>query len=139
MIKRILIIACILALFPLISFANGEEGLVPCGPGTGVDCQLCHLFVIFGNVVDFLMTRLIPAAAIILIIYGGIMTYVHSANPEGFSYGKKVILMAIAGVFIAYTAWIIIGLILQGLGMVEDWGFHDWWQSGLYTIECPVD
>ncbi len=168
MLKRILIVVLLFMALPLLALANYEVeglntkeeceeagyhwhdstcydvsvGLVPCGPEDHLpDCQLCHLFVIFGNVVDFFMTRMIPAAAIILIIFGGITLYTNSANPEGYKKGRTVILVAIAGVLIAYTAWVTVGLILEGMGMTEEdsWGFEDWWDEGIYKIDCTIE
>jgi len=135
----------ILIFLPLASQAAcPTEGLVPCGT-EGCPCQLCHFFVLFKNVVDFLLTKIIPPLAVLMIAIGGFM-YVFaylspsqslgggSGGPALLSQAKKLIISVIFGLLIIFAAWIIVNFFFQMIGVAEWTGLKEgWWQ-----IDCPV-
>ena len=64
--KKIILISFLIIL-PLFTQA---AGLVPCGgPGEPV-CTFCHLFVLFNNVIKFVMFDLVPPAAVLMLVVG---------------------------------------------------------------------
>ena len=136
----------ILVFLPLISQAAcPTEGLVPCGT-EGCPCQLCHLFVLFKNVIDFLLKYIVPSLAVLMLAIGGFM-YVFAylspsealagggkGGPALLSQAKRLIISVIFGLVVIFAAWILVNFFFQMIG-VETWtGLKEnWWQ-----VNCPT-
>lgn len=135
-----------LLLFPLFSLAgtyqaNGTTvnyvGLVPCGgPGERL-CQFCHFFVMFDGIIDFVLFKIVPPLATLMIVFGGIMFFATAESPEKINEAKKLMSSAVLGLVIIYGAWLlislffsIIGLSEVGLGLI---GPDKW-----FIINCPM-
>ena len=133
-----IILATILFLVPAISLA---AGLVPCG-GTGEPvCQLCHFFVLFDNVIRFLLNNIVFPLAILMLAIGGFM-YIFAyfnptelgggGNPALLGQAKKVITATIVGLIITFAAWIIVNTFFMIIGVASWTGL----ESGWFKIEC---
>lgn len=145
---------------PLISLA-GEylledgtkvkyEGLVPCGkseetlaPGEShevtMPCQFCHFFVMFDRIVDFILALVIVIAVLMLTI-GGFLFFFAGTNPSALKTAKGIMTSVIMGLVIIFAAYLIIGTILQAIGL-SDWTkeiYQNWWKEGIFQIECPI-
>lgn len=140
-----LIICCGILLFPLNSLANG---LVPCGydlDGDGVyedneRCQLCHFFVLFERIIDFVLFKLVPPIAVLMLVIGGVMFFFAAGNPGALARAKSIITTTVIGLIIIYVAFLLIGMFLLSIGLA-DWTtdiYKSWWKEGLFTIECPT-
>jgi len=141
-----------LPLFP-IKGQCPTEGLVPCGT-EGCPCQLCHFFALFKNVVDFLLIKIVPPLAVLMLAIGGFMyvfAYLSPAEalpgggkggPALLSQAKKLIISVIFGLLIIFTAWLLVNLFFQMIG-VQKWTrltddpatpeIEGWWK-----IDCPT-
>jgi len=146
--KRIFLIIFlgILAFLPLISSA---AGLVPFGGEAEPRCQLCHFFVLFRNVVDFLLTKIIPPLAVLMIAIGGFMydcAYLGSfekltgggkGGPVLLARAKKLIISVVIGLLIIFAAWIIVNTFFQVIGVADWTGLKEgWWQV---NKDCPTE
>ncbi len=155
-------------IFPLFSFADSPYGgLVPCGcagyneegkccakietssDGTikcvegGHPCGLCDLFALFKNIIDFLLFKIVPPLAIVMLVIAGIMymlAYVEViGNPGWISQAKSLIWSVVWGLIIIYGAWVIVNLFFQiiGISKAADNPFRElpqnWWK-----IECSL-
>ena len=149
-----LILFFAILLLPLVSLATHGDRLVPCGPGTGTSCQFCHFFVLFQNVINFLLIHIVPVVAVLMIVIGGFMyVFAHFSPGELLPGGQKggpVLLVqarklfasVIIGLIIIYASWLIINLFFQAI-RVNTWtGLIDnpatpevegWWR-----IDCPL-
>ncbi|MDD5606729.1 MAG: hypothetical protein PHN37_02605 [Candidatus Pacebacteria bacterium] len=117
-----------------------SAGLVPCG-GPGQDpCNICHLFVLANNIVRFLLFNLLPILIPLMIVAGGvvlIIAYVDpSKGPENIQKARAIFKTVIIGTILVYTAWIIVNLFFQVLGIIEWRGFN---RDGWWHIECSHD
>jgi len=133
----------ILIFFPLLVSA---AGLVPCGGEGEPACQLCHFFVLFKNVVDFLLTKIIPPLAVLMIAIGGFMyvfAYLSPAEalpgggkggPALLSQAKKLIISVVFGLLIIFAAWIIVNTFFQFIGVADWTGLRQGW----WKIDCPA-
>ena len=125
--KKVILIF-LLVLFitvPLISLA---EGLVPCG-GKDNPCQLCDLFVLFSNIVNFFLIRIIPALAVLMIAIGGFFYIFSRADPEMLSRSKSIFTSVVYGLLIIYGAWVIVNLFFQVIGVTDWTGLKNgWWK-----------
>ncbi len=113
-----------------------QFGLVPCGrssdnPDTPWNerdsCQFKHLFILFKNILDFLLWRVTLIILLLLVIATAIIFY--------FSIGAPALVIDIRGVWraagkgyaIIFLSWIIINLVLNILGY-QVGIFGNWWQ-----------
>lgn len=133
------------------------KGLVPCGtcglkdPETDADgnlildgegntiggtpiyipCQFCHFFVMFDGIVDFVLFKIIPPFAVLMLVIGGLMfifAYFGGAEvlPGGTQGGpallnraKKLISSVVIGLIIIFAAWLIINSLLMFLNLSD--------------------
>jgi len=132
--KTILIVLLGLLFFSF--FTPVYAGLVPCGlseddpdqPGDQtVPCQLCHFFVMIDNIIDFLLFRIVPVLAALMIAIGGAMYIVSQGQPEKLSRAKGLFTAVVIGIIIIYGAWAIINTFLTFIGVAEWTGLNHWW------------
>ena len=159
-------------LFPLISSAGTYiaddadvcyEGLVPCGKEvyiggswedgkcvggvlTFIRCQFCHFFVMLDGAIDFVLFKIVPPIAILMLVIGGVMfmfAYFGGAEmlpgggaggPKMLSQAKKLITSVVIGLIIIFAAWIIIDLFFSLIGVAEWTGLQEGW----FSIQCPI-
>lgn len=123
--------------FPL--FSQVEAGglvppLVPCG-GPENPCQFCDFFVLFDNIFRFVLFRIVPPVAVLMIVIAGAMfisAYFFEGGVALFNQAKKLLTYVIIGLIIIYTAWLIVNLFFQIIGVKEWTGLRTWWE-----IKCP--
>lgn len=120
-------------LFPVLVLAQNscppETSLVPCG-GSNCPCTLCHLFEMINRIVRFLLKDIVPIVAGIMIVIAGILmisSYVGQGGPENIIRAKKLLSSIIIGMLIIYTAWILISIFLQTIGVMDWTGLNTWW------------
>jgi len=100
-------------------------GLVPCGrlmdnPATGdIDeskpCSLCAMFYMLKNAINFILTLTIGIGVFILVIAG--LRYATAAgDTRKIDMAKSAVTSVIIGIAIIFAAWLIIAVILQGMG-----------------------
>ena len=128
----VFLITFLLLLLVPLSTATAQDGLVPCGPGTDTNCQLCHLFVLIDNVLQLVMLRIVPALAGLMLIIGGIWFFFSGASEEKKRKAKDIVTSSIIGIAIILSAWVIVNTILVQSGIVD--GSLMFW----YEIDCPI-
>ncbi len=119
---------------------------MPCGGAGEPPCQLCHLFVMLDSVLDFIILRLTPIVAVLMLVISGVMFMVANfsgaemlpggaqGGPQLLSQAKKTLTAAAFGLVIIFSAWIIINTFLGFIGVNTWTGLESgWWQ-----INCPV-
>jgi len=119
-------------------------GLVPCGrscdnPETEDwnecdPCTFCHLFLMFNIIIKFVMSKLVPILAVLMLIIGGIMYFFAGASPQALSQAKSIITSVAIGLAIIFCAWIIINTVLVQSGIVKAESILKW-----YEISCGVE
>lgn len=145
--KTFLIIFFLIFLLSPLTFLYA--GLVPCGLSKDdpdqegdqtVPCEFCHLFVLFNNVMNFLLTRIVPVLAVLMIAIGGFMFVFAYISAEGgggepalISQAKKLFSSVAIGLIIAYGAWLFINLFFQLIGVADWTGLKEGW----WKINCP--
>lgn len=125
-----------------------KTGLVPCGTRC-CPCTLCDFFVMFDRIVDFILFRIVPPLAALMIAIGGFMYITAYAGPAEILEGKKggpqmlsrakSLFKSVAlGLLIVYGAYLIVGTFLWAIGL-NNWTYdiyHNWWERGFFQIEC---
>ena len=130
-IKKIFLISFLV--FFLLPVLVRAAGLVPCG-GSGEDpCTLCHLFVLRNNIIKFVMFKLVPGLAVLMLIVGGIMFFFAGAKPETLKQARGVITSVVIGLLLVFCAWIIVNTIFVKAGIVKTPSLSNWWK-----ISCEI-
>ena len=131
--KRIfLIIFLTLFLFPLPAQAICSVTIVPCG-GSDDPCTFCHFFELFNNILELILTCLVPIVAGLMFVLGGLYILVSGVSPETFAKGKTIVTAAVIGLVIIFTSYVVLNSFLEKLEMAEWTGLEDWWE-----IKCEV-
>ena len=118
-----------------------EGGLVPCGrkyddPCTKncecTPCTLCHIFVLFKRIVDFVTIDIIFPLAILMIVVGGVMLLTAGGDPGRIGGARKILTATIIGLVIILAAWLIVDTVIMFLVPASS-PFQNW-----NTINCPL-
>ncbi len=118
--KIIAPVTLFLLTFPLVLSANNGNGLVPCGPGTGKEhCELCDLFQLIVNVIEFFLITIVPPIAALFFIWGGITFYTAMGEPDKVTKGRKILTSVAIGVVIVYGAHILVTSFLGAVGVID--------------------
>jgi len=132
----IFLVFIFLSFLPNLAMAQcPTEGFVPCGT-EGCPCQLCHFFVMFERIIDFVLFKLVPPIAILMLVIGGVMFFFAGGSPGALTKAKSIITATVIGLIITYAAWLLIGMFFAAIGMAEtEFGtaIKDW-----FTIECEI-
>jgi len=134
--KLFLFILCgIIGLFPVFVSAapSCNTPLVPCG-GPANPCKLCHFFVLFTNIVNFVLFCIVPPLAALMIAIGGFYLIFSGENPENVKKGGGIIKATLIGLLIVFSAWLVVNLFFQLIGVADWTGLKSWWQ-----INCPIN
>ena len=99
-------------------FVSGQNGLVPCGT-EGNPCQLCHLFELFANLVEFILITVVPPLAALFFVYGGILFYTAMGDPTRIKKARSVLVSVLIGIAIVYGAHFFISMLLDALGVAD--------------------
>ena len=118
-----------------------QGGLVPCGrmcddPCTAececAPCTLCHLFVLFKRIIDFLAKDVLFPLAVLMIVVGGVMFLTAAGDPGKMGTAKKILTSVVIGLVIIFLAWLIVDTIIMFItksgSPLQNWK----------TINCPI-
>jgi hypothetical protein len=127
--KKYLVIP--LLIFFLLPGLVSATGLVPCGPGTGEPCTVCHFLVLIKNIIDFL-TEVAFGLVAVMILYGALLFFLAGGQEQKIRQGREVITTAVYGLAIVLLSWIIINTLIQIF--VNPGVLQGPWNE----IECPT-
>ena len=120
-------------------------GLVPCGSpvdfsGTCciINCTFCHFFVMFDRIIDFVLFNFIPPVAVLMLVWGGIKFYLASENPVEAADAKKLMTSIVIGMVIAYSAWLIIGLVFAFMNLTS-FGLSFTGPGQWFKVKCAIE
>ncbi len=134
--KKIFLITFSFCFLFLISFRAQAAGLIPCGGKGQSPCQLCDFLVLFQNIVNFLLFKIVPPVAALMIVIGGIMFFMGGASPGMLQKAKSLLTSVAIGLVIIYGAWVFVNtfFMLIGLSQFGEFGFdlRQWWK-----FPCP--
>ena len=109
--KLILPLILFFLALPLFGFT---QGLVPC---SGPDCELCDLFQLFINLINFVLFTIVPPVATLIFIWGGITFYTAMGDPGKVGKGRQILISAVIGIIIIYSAHFVVSMVLNALGV----------------------
>jgi len=148
--KTIKLIFAIVLITGIFSANNAlAAGIVPCGQSEddatttideSADCTLCHFFILITMIVNFVLFNLTAPLALLMLIIGGAMFMLAAGNPSTITQARKLIASVLIGIMIIYSAYFLVGVFLQSVGL-SAWTttiYQSWW-GGFYEIDCEVD
>jgi hypothetical protein len=139
--KIFLIIFLTIFLFLIVAPVYG--GVVPCGLSQDdpaqegdqtVTCQFCHIFVLFKNIVDFFLFKIVPPLAALMLAIGGFMyifAHLGEGGPTMLSQANKLLMSVVWGLLIIFGAWIFVNTFFQIIGVAtwDGWSLKEsWWK-----------
>ena len=116
------------------------EGLVPCGTDA-CPCEFCDIFVLINKILSFVLNTLVPAIAVLFLIFGGLYMLFARGNPGTLGQAKSILTAVVIGIVIIFIAWVALNTFLSYMKVAEWTGFFDnpatsekegWWK-----INCP--
>ena len=131
--KLIFQILLFFILVPVQVLAICEGPIVPCGRSGVPPCNLCHLFELLSNVLNYILTCLTPIVGGLVLVVGGIYFLISGASPAKVSQAKGIVTAVVIGLVILFMSWVFLNTFLTTIG-VADWtglGEGEWWE-----IDC---
>lgn len=119
----ILIVAALL-IFSFVPVTANAQGLVPCGGPGQPACELCHVFQMFGTIVNTIVWKVVPAIATIMIIVAGIRFFTAMGKPAELEKIKKMFIGIVAGFLLVVLAWSVTVALYSAMGAGSPVG---WW------------
>ncbi len=130
--KKIFFISfLVLFLAFLVPDITQAEGLVPCGGERQPECTICYFFVLFNNIIKFVMFKLVPPIAALMLVVGGIMFFFAGASPGMLNRAKSIIISVAIGLGIIFGAWVIVNTVLVQSEIVDPGkgkALLEWWK-----------
>ncbi len=123
--KKIILLLFIFSLGLLVIPQIAAARIVPeCSP-----CELCDFFLLIMNIYDFIVFKLAPPVAGLLIVIAGALFLTSGGSEERVSQAKKIFVNVIIGLVFIYASWLIVNSIIQVIGKSTE-GFNptSWWQ-----------
>lgn len=121
----------------LVAPAAFAGGLVPCGgPDPEKPCTACDFFVLARNILDLVLRKIVPAVAVLFVIYGGFVLLTAGGSQERVKSGRKILFNTVIGLAITYGAFVIVGTVLGALS--KNAGGFFYFDRGRIIIECKV-
>lgn len=120
--KAILSLAIVMGL----ATASGisAQGLVPCGQ-EGNPCELCDIFTLLDNILDFIFFQLVPPIAVLAIVIGGVYFFMAGGDPAKLGKAQGVLTAVVIGLAIVYGSWLLINSFFLAIGLAEgDFGMN---------------
>ena len=109
------------------------QGLVPCG-GPGQDpCYLWNFFVLFDNIIKFVLFKIVPPIAALMLVIGGVLFFAAVDDPAKIDQAKKLFTSVAIGLVIVYGAWLLVSLFFSIIGVMEWTKLEEGW----FKIKCP--
>lgn len=115
---KIFLLFFILVAFVLSAGPVWAQGLVKCG-GDSKPCTWNDLFILANDFIQFLITTVaIPLVTIVLVVSG--VRLVMAQDSGAYTEAKKNLKLALLGLVIMLSSWLIVKVVIDGLTMGKD-------------------
>ena len=119
------------------------RGLVQCGRSCDViettlineskSCEFCDLFVLTNGIIKFILFKIVPTVAVLMLVIGGALFLLAGAKPAYLEQAKGIITSVVIGLLIIFAAWVIVNTMFDKIGVVELGQSWHW-----YNIQCKT-
>jgi len=126
--KKIIIVSILLFLFT-VSFtqaAGFHTGpIVPCGGDNQPACDLCHLWNLASNIINFISFNLAIPVATLMIVVAGVIYMTSGGVDDKIGLAKKVLTNTIIGLVIIFCSWLLVDTLVKTLASSSNFtGIH---------------
>ncbi len=90
-------------------------GLVPCGGAGEPACQICHLWQLFSNVINFMIFKLTLPIGVFMIVIAGLMYLISAGEEKKIQLAKNIILNVVIGIVLIMSSWLIVDTLIKTL------------------------
>lgn len=107
-----------LGMFFIIAGAAHAQGIVPaeCVGAGAVDlCRACSFFKLIDNTFTFILTRVVPPLAVILIAIGGFLYLVSGDSEQRRTQARGILTWTVVGLVLVYASFILLHTVLTVL------------------------
>ncbi len=120
------------------AFSVKAAGLVPCGGPEEPACQICHLWQLFSNVINFMIFKLALPVGVLMIVVAGLMYLISSGEEKRIQLAKSIIFNVLIGVVLIMSAWLIVDTLVKTLADKSTEAGQVIWAWNEFP-DCPVD
>lgn len=98
-------------------FVNGP--LVPCGRTGMPECNLCHLWNLGSNIINFIVFNLSIPIATLLFVVAGFIFLISGGNEKRVDLAKTIFTNVVIGLVIIFCSWLLIDTLLKTIASSE--------------------
>lgn len=91
------------------------DPIVPCGNKTQSACNLCHLWELASNIINFISFNLAIPIATLLFVVAGILFLTSGGNEQRTGLAKSIFTNVVIGLLIIFCSWLLIDTLLKTL------------------------
>lgn len=110
---NIFILFALLFVSFFVAFSVNAGGLVPCGGQDEPECEICHLWQLFSNLINFLLFKLAVPVAVFMIVVSGLIYITSAGKDKQLQLAKSIIFNVIIGIVIMMSAWLMVDTIIK--------------------------
>ena len=89
------------------------EPIVPCGREGKPDCNLCHLWHLASNIINFISFNLAIPAAVLLFVAAGVIFIISGGSEEKVGLARSIFTNTAIGLVIIFTSWMLVDTLLK--------------------------
>lgn len=127
-ITKYILLALLIVFVVLVPLAVIQsKGFVPCGGEGENECNLCYLFLMLSNVMNY-MVNMVGIIAVVFLVIGGGVKVISGGSEELNKKGNGIITNTIIGTVIVLVAWLLINTIFtiagftrENIGLTGNW------------------
>jgi hypothetical protein len=111
--KNLIILSILISLFTAnLVYAGFVTGpIVPCKD----NCNLCHLWKLASNIINFITFNLAIPVATLLFIAAGVIFLISGGNDQRVTLAKTIFTNVVIGLVIIFCSWLIIDTLVKTL------------------------
>jgi hypothetical protein len=87
------------------------------------------------GIVDFLLLRIVPVVAVLLLVAGGILYLTSAGDPGRLTQATSIIKSTMIGLAIILSSWLITNTFFTFIGLEEWTGLKEGW----FEIQCGIN
>lgn len=122
----------------LMTYKPAGSDTIPKATQKPIQCQLCHAFIMTDKAVDYVVVKLVPFLAVLMLVIGGVMFYFGGVRPELLNTARRLIKGVVIGLVLIYSAYMIVNIFLMVLGASQMNSIKDVFSNGVFSVKCPV-
>ncbi|MBU1255849.1 hypothetical protein KKE74_00955 [Patescibacteria group bacterium] len=88
-------------------------GLVPCGGQGEKECNLCHIWQLADNILDFVTLQLVFPIAALLFVAAGVVFLISGGSEEKVTLARTIFTNTVIGLMIVLCSWLLIDTLVS--------------------------